>query len=735
MYPLYLKIENFLSYSLPTELDFSLFDVAVLSGQNGAGKSSLLESLLWAIWGKARHQTDDTLVSFGKEFLRVEVILKDGDRELRVVRSRKKGKQGRTSLEFYSKASGDSNWIVRTGRTIRETAQIIEKELSLPYEVFVNSAFLRQGRADEFTLKTPAERKAVLSDILLLNHWEELSLGFREKYRQKINEIEALELSIANFNQDEEKEKALSLQSAALSEDHKKVELTIKECLESILPLKEKSILAERLASRRETLLEGYQKNRQKLNELLAEIEIERRELKELNQKGDRATEINRAYALWLKADLSVKEWAKKENRLRGLEQKKSLLTQKLAEEKARRDTKVLAYKNEIAKIKKELEHRLQVIFSITQCPTCFRKFGNEKEKERVAAELETEAKLKIDKIQTELTKVESKNFSDLNQKISRLESEIAAVGYDNQARKEAERISEKYLFSVSEKEELNKISAKISSKETALNRLQTESEKLKTELEKILAEGKEAGQKLEKLKPEIEKLKQKEMALEEFRNKRSRIERELAEVKALIATIREERKRLLEQKKRAQILREEASRFLELAEACGKNGVQAMIVEETLPILEEKANSLLADLSQGQMTLSFETERQRRAGEGVVETLDIHIADALGTRPYELYSGGEAFRINIAIRVALSFLLAERAGSRVEFLVIDEGFGALDLSGRDSLIRALTTIQRYFEKILIITHINELKEAFPTEIQVTKSAAGSRLDIISHRG
>ncbi|MGH2626010.1 MAG: SbcC/MukB-like Walker B domain-containing protein, partial [Anaerolineales bacterium] len=105
---------------------------------------------------------------------------------------------------------------------------------------------------------------------------------------------------------------------------------------------------------------------------------------------------------------------------------------------------------------------------------------------------------------------------------------------------------------------------------------------------------------------------------------------------------------------------------------------------------------------------------------------LDIVISDDLGSRPYELYSGGEAFRINFAIRIALSRLLARRAGAQLRSLFIDEGFGTQDASGRDQLVAAIQRIQPDFDRILVITHIEEMKEAFPVRIEVEKTPQGS---------
>jgi ABC-type hemin transport system ATPase subunit len=68
-------------------------------------------------------------------------------------------------------------------------------------------------------------------------------------------------------------------------------------------------------------------------------------------------------------------------------------------------------------------------------------------------------------------------------------------------------------------------------------------------------------------------------------------------------------------------------------------------------------------------------------------KTVAIQISDSSGTRDYEMFSGGEAFRVNFAIRLALSEGLAQRAGARLQTLVIDEGFGSQDIQGRQRLV------------------------------------------------
>ncbi|MDP8924425.1 MAG: SMC family ATPase, partial [Chloroflexota bacterium] len=176
-------------------------------------------------------------------------------------------------------------------------------------------------------------------------------------------------------------------------------------------------------------------------------------------------------------------------------------------------------------------------------------------------------------------------------------------------------------------------------------------------------------------------------------------------------------------------VLREKAL-YAELQAAFGKNGIQAMLIETAIPEIEDEANRLLTSMTDGRMHVAFSTQRTRATGEGVIETLDIVINDELGARPYEMYSGGEAFRVNFAIRIALSKLLARRAGARLQTLVIDEGFGSQDEEGRERLVEAIKSIEDQFAMILIITHLDDLKERFPVRIDVRKTALGSTYEI-----
>ncbi|MSQ11334.1 MAG: SMC family ATPase [Dehalococcoidia bacterium] len=177
--------------------------------------------------------------------------------------------------------------------------------------------------------------------------------------------------------------------------------------------------------------------------------------------------------------------------------------------------------------------------------------------------------------------------------------------------------------------------------------------------------------------------------------------------------------------------LQDDRASFSLLADAFGRNGLQAMLIDEVLPELEQDANQLLSRLTDGRMTLRLQTERVTRSGEPR-ETLDLLVGDELGTRSYDLFSGGEAFRINFALRLALARLLARRAGAPLRTLFVDEGFGTQDAAGREHLVEALQSIQSDFDLIIAITHLEEVKEAFPVKIEVTKDERGSVFRLVA---
>ena len=166
MIPRKLALQNFMCYreGLPP-LEFDGMSIACLAGENGAGKSALLDAITWALWGEARLKSDDDLVALGATEMMVELEFTLDGQDYRVIRRRIRGKRGGQSQLDFQLRDGNE-WRSLTHGGIRETQQFIIRTLRMDFEMFANSAYLRQGRADEFTRKEPAKRKQVLADIL-----------------------------------------------------------------------------------------------------------------------------------------------------------------------------------------------------------------------------------------------------------------------------------------------------------------------------------------------------------------------------------------------------------------------------------------------------------------------------------------------------------------------------------------------------------------------------------------
>ncbi len=279
-------------------------------------------------------------------------------------------------------------------------------------------------------------------------------------------------------------------------------------------------------------------------------------------------------------------------------------------------------------------------------------------------------------------------------------------------------------------------------------NRLQLAKERLpelNTEIEKQRANQAQALTRLKALEDEMKGLQPLAESMPEIESRLAELQKEItqreaaqADIQRRLGAVQEIVKRMQQRKderKEAKTKRADLQCDVKLYDilrgAFSRDGIPALIVERALPELENDANRLLHRLTQGACSVKLESQRQRKSG-AMAETLDIKISDELGTRDYELFSGGEAFRTDLALRIALSKLLCRRAGSKLQLLVIDEGFGTQDEEGLSQIVQAIDEIQDEFEKILVITHLEDLKEQFMVRIEVNKEpGAGSRFQVV----
>ena len=196
MIPVKLSMRNFMPYrdKVPP-LYFNGIHTACISGDNGNGKSALIDAMTWALWGRTRNtsKSDDPLIHQGQSEMEVEFDFAMGEQGYRIIRkhARPKGKRaGKTLLDLQIAANGGFKSI--SADSITQTQQKIINILHMDYATFINSAFLRQGHADEFTCQPPTKRKEVLGNILGLAFYDELEQ--RAKELAKEQEIESAQL-------------------------------------------------------------------------------------------------------------------------------------------------------------------------------------------------------------------------------------------------------------------------------------------------------------------------------------------------------------------------------------------------------------------------------------------------------------------------------------------------------------------------------------------------------------
>ena len=313
-------------------------------------------------------------------------------------------------------------------------------------------------------------------------------------------------------------------------------------------------------------------------------------------------------------------------------------------------------------------------------------------------------------------------------EKLAAIEENLKLLGYDASAHDTLRRTELEGRSSEENQRMLQSARAALAPLERELDDIQTQIDRLQADLD-MLKNNYETEQNVyAKLKAELPDVLAAEKALMEARERENILTRDVgaAQQKVNVLTDLRNRKINLEIQREEQSLQIKNHKALE--RAFGKDGVPALLIEQALPQIEEKANELLDRLSNGTMSVRFVTQANYRdkKREDLKETLEIQISDGAGTRDYEMFSGGEAFRVNFAIRLALSEILARRTGARLQTLVIDEGFGSQDTQGRQRLIEAINQVKVDFAKILIITHLDELKEAFPNRIEVEKTPRGS---------
>lgn len=1007
MIPVQLILKNFLSYRDAT-LDFSGLHTACICGSNGAGKSSLLEAITWAVWGESRATTEDDVIYSGAKEVRVDFTFHSNQQKYRVIRTRLRGGSG--VLEFQIETP--TGFRALTGKGVRATQDVIVQHLKLDYDTFINSAYLRQGRADEFMLKRPTERKEILAELLKLNQYDDLEERAKDsskQYKFKAEELERsleaikiqlqqretteaqrteLEAGLNNLqqvqafdniqlqslqvvqHQRQNWEQQLSFvrqQFQNLTQDGDRLQqeqLAIKTQLadlEAILNQEAEIISGyteyQSLQSQEEAFAVKFEQHtratglrQQKQQQLTKQIhEIERQlqqtqaqlealqqQEREIQQTLTKSGDVDAALAqltaarnhvahldqlqmqvspllqqrITLQSQLDrtqaglvarLEQLQATENQLQrqhrrqpqlqqavmdvGMQieelEKKRVYLQRVQEKGQERRhfiERLQAHQRDYERLLGELEQKLQMLQNPDAlCPLCERPLDEHhwsrvvektqleyqdtqgqfwvvreqmavsdreiqvlrqeyrdisqqlaaydtlrEQRGQLAAQLEatTDVQLQLQQIagerhhlerslqagdyapdkQAELRQIEEylqqlnyneqdhalarseverwrwaeiklqqikdatkrqsqlaarkpelqaniaqlqiriqqeQTDSDCAREIATLEQQITAIGYSSeqhnylrQAVREHQSWQFRYQQMLSAQQQYPQLQERLQDLAASQGARFAERQQLATQIESINQQLAQTANPSAQIQALEQQLANRRRQLDEKISQLGRLEQ-------LAHQLANQQIQYEEQQQQLQVCKQQYRVYQELTQAFGKNGIQALMIENVLPQLEAETNQLLSRLSGNQLHVQFVTQRAGRGGKSskknakLIDTLDILIADTRGTRAYETYSGGEAFRINFAIRLALAKLLAQRAGAALQLLIVDEGFGTQDAEGCDRLIAAINAIAADFACILTVTHMPHLKEAFQARIEVNKTQQGSQLHLL----
>ena len=879
MIPIRLELKNFMSYGdqvMP--LDFTGMHLACLSGDNGNGKSALLDAITWALWGEARAPADE-LIRLGTDEMRVIFDFQLGGDLYRVIRGRSKKNSGASVWEIYvadggqesevrsQESEGDEgttptlpyphtptpphshtpHWRPITGQGIRDTGRVIQRVLRMDYKTFINSACIQQGRADEFTKQTVADRKKILADILDLSRYDALE----QKAKDRRNEAEALvqefERDIAHIEQELANEPGYQAELAkskterdSLAAEITRVEARLRELQGARAELQATLNRVKEL----ERSVQGWESEIGNLQSQKRDQEMRVvRGREALNDKERITTGLEKLRLAREKVaslDRGLQELRALEHEKAGLEQqilaekhKLDLEQQSLAKELSELDSRVSQSANlekdalglreqvksldemdkrrvplqtdaakqsdrwtilkskyeRMLQVKQDLETKLAMLSEGGKCPLCLTELEHDKhehilndykfEIERADVDIRNlkrdglDAKSKRDAAQRECARIDEQlkaglavreRLAKAEQVLSqieqyraqmpsvkqRLDGVLTKLGANDYAKDHRVRVAEteagisKLRYSSDEHQRIRHELASLEQFESLAITLKhaeesfpADEQSLRTTADLIAARVKSIEESRKSIGELSESLAGLPMVTSEIagintsltglRESDRQVTGRIATLEHSLGRCKALRKESAGKAKDLAKARTDRTMYGELTAAFGKRGVQALIIENAIPEIQEETNRLLARMTDNVMQVSIETVRDKKTG-GTAETLDIRISDEMGTRSYELFSGGEAFRINFALRIALSKLLARRAGARLQTLIIDEGFGTQDGKGREKLVEAIDSIQDDFELILVITHIDELKDAFPTRIEITKDSGGSQI-------
>jgi exonuclease SbcC len=687
MLPIKLSIENFLSHD-KSDIDFNKFQVALITGtyngeteiSNGAGKSALIDGIVWALFGKSRHKKKDGIVKKDKRHCKVEFIFNVNETIYKITRRRDKI-IGEADVVFeqlegseYKNISCDTN---------TATDDKITEVLNVNYEVFLNSVYFKQNDISIFAEATSSKRKDTIKSLLKMDVWDEYQQKAKDATKNLSGKLE-------------EKKKLL------VSDDLEDQINTLKEEIKKIKGAIETNNIEY---SKLNAEVISKTSNRQVM---MSSLELAPEQLKKLQKEH---SEFKKRFGqITLKLNENKNIIGANEKSVSDLQQKITQLNDKI---KAKKDIdladingKLIAGKTKEKVLREQINHLQQDISFGDVCPTCDTQLTKEELKN---------LKVKRQQNLEELKARHSEILAKLNRAQEKTKQMTFLLEEGNRAEIDKSKLEVKLL----------KIRALISTAITENNQFSTELKKnqdrnFEKEINEIKALFDKSG--LNKIEEEIQTINNNISIIRSLNDKLNVDLGSKARTKEELERTTKEQEEL---EKEIKQLNEDFIIYDKLKQYFGKDGIQSVIIENVIEELENYTNDTLNKICNEPTSIAIKTQKQSDGGSWV-ETFDIEINIGGRVDDFETLSGGEQFRVSLALRLSLSKILSKRMGGNLKFLLLDEVSSSLDDKGLKMFIDTVKQIGNDM-KVLVITHDDKLKEQFDDIIVVNKTAEGSR--------
>lgn len=692
-----IKLSNFYSHE-NTTINFDETTKLLLDGESGAGKSAILESIIFALYGESRTDSKSIVRSRSKKAV-VTLELVDGNSNITIERSM--SSTGKHLLEVL--VDGIAHQL--TG--IKELQNWIEKELiGASYLLFVNSVAYMQGNTDSFVAQTAAKRKELLLEIVKAENYDE----YYEKAKEVLSTIslqkQSLEIQVTTLNSEILNASDIISNESTFKEDLKKISgeiISLDKKKEELLKLVAKFEESEKNIKLCEDRLTASERDVNRSKEALGALRIQLKDLDALT---------------FVQEDYNALE-AKNRSNLDVLSSLETVLASVIDAEKKRNaflltKPQVIDTSSTVAMYKKQIED----FSGKMECPSgdsCPHQLNIVKAIENNKYQIE------------ELTKKQASEIIAVCSWEEELQHNCPVIGDIKEIMLKITGLRSEMSVGTQKLSEMDKVKAKIESMSVTRSQLpfleKDLSDKISfrdatiIELDAIKKSNSSTG--ASDIKTE---LLETNLDLSAKRTMESSINSQLLLVgnaKEILASKKTELVNIQEN-----LLPELTRNFNDVTlvkEAFGSKGLKTVIIDFILPKLEDKVNTVLSQLSD--FTVRLDTQQLKADGEGNKEGLFITLINELGQElPYENYSGGEKLKINVAIAEALASL------QKVGFRLMDETFMSLDENSTESFALVLEKLQSNFNQVVMISHLREIKEMFEDKITVTKRNGMSQI-------